>query len=45
MNNKKRTMRRVKDIITYTLFLMAFFFVGSGLLECCILKLLSLVGW
>lgn len=45
MNNKKRSMRRVKDIIGYTLFLAAFFFVGSGLLECCILKLLALVGW
>jgi len=38
-------MNKIKDILCYILFLAAFFFVGSGMLEYCILKLLSLVGW
>ena len=38
-------MRKVKDFICCLLFVAAFIFVGSGMLECCILKLLSLVGW
>jgi hypothetical protein len=35
----------VKDLIYSTLFIAAFLFIGSGMLECCILKLLEVIGW
>lgn len=38
-------MRKIKDFIYGTLFLIAFLFVGSGALECCVIKLMELVGW
>lgn len=36
---------KVKDLICHILFVAAFLFVGSGMLECCILKLLEVIGW
>ena len=38
-------MQKIKDIIMATLFIAAFLFVGSGMLECCVIKLMELVGW
>ena len=38
-------MNKVKDFIYHLLFLLAFVFVGSGMLECCILRLLEVIGW
>ena len=38
-------MRKVKDFIYSFLFLAAFFFIGSGAFECCLLKLLEVLGW
>ena len=38
-------MNKIKDFIYSFLFLLAFVFVGSGMLECCILKLLEMIGW
>ena len=38
-------MRRVKDFFYHLLFVAAFIFVASGMLECCILKLLEVIGW
>lgn len=38
-------MNKIKDFIGHLLFLLAFVFVGSGMLECCILKLLEVIGW
>ena len=40
-----RARIKVKDIIYSALFIAAFLFVGSGMLEAVILKLLELVGW
>ena len=39
-----RVRIKVKDFIYSTLFIAAFLFVGSGMLECCILKLLEALG-
>lgn len=36
---------KIKDFFAHLLFVLAFVFVGSGMLECCILKLLEVVGW
>ena len=36
---------KVKDIIYSALFIAAFLFIGSGMLEAVVLKLLELVGW
>ena len=38
-------MRKFKDFMAHLLFIMAFFFVGSGMFECCVLKLLEVLGW
>lgn len=38
-------MNKVKDIIAHILFVAAFIFVASGMLECCVIKLMELVGW
>lgn len=38
-------MRKVKDFFCHLLFVAAFVFVGSGMLEAVILRLLELVGW
>lgn len=38
-------MQKIKDIIKATLFIAVFLFVGSGALECCVIKLMELVGW
>lgn len=38
-------MNKVKDFICHLLFVAAFVFVGSGMLEAVVLKLLELVGW
>lgn len=40
-----RVRIKVKDIIYSTLFIAAFLFIGSGMLEAVLLKLLGLVGW
>lgn len=40
-----RSVNKVKDFIYATLFIAAFLFVGSGALECCVIKLMELVGW
>lgn len=36
---------KVKDFLKGIAFVAGFFFVGSGMLECCILKLLEVIGW
>lgn len=36
---------KVKDLICSTLFIAAFLFIGSGMAEAVLLKLLGLVGW
>lgn len=36
---------KVKDFLKGLAFVAAFLFVGSGMLEAVLLKLLSLVGW
>ena len=38
-------MRRVKDFFCHLLFVAAFIFVASGMFECCVLKLLEVIGW
>lgn len=38
-------MQKIKDIIYATLFIAAFLFVGSGALECCVIKLMEMIGW
>lgn len=38
-------MNKIKDFICHLLFLLAFVFVCSGMLEAVVLKLLGLVGW
>lgn len=38
-------MNKIKDFICQLLFLMAFVFIGSGMLEACVIKLMELVGW
>ena len=38
-------MRKVKDFIGHLLFVLAFVFAASGMLEACILKLLEVLGW
>lgn len=38
-------MNKIKDFICRILFVAAFVFVGSGMLECCVIKLMELVGW
>lgn len=38
-------MNKVKDFICHLLFVAAFVFVASGMLEACVLKLMELVGW
>jgi hypothetical protein len=35
----------VKDLIYSTLFVAAFLFIGSGMLEAVLLKLLEVIGW
>lgn len=37
-------MRKVKDFFCPVLLIAGFIFVGSGMLECCILKLLEVMG-
>lgn len=36
---------KIKDFFAHLLFVAAFAFVGSGMLEAVVLKLLELVGW
>lgn len=36
---------KVKDFLKDLAFVAAFLFIGSGMLECCILKLLEVIGW
>ena len=38
-------MRKLRDLIYNILFVLAFVFVASGMLECCVIKLLELSGW
>lgn len=38
-------MHKVRDLIYNILFVLAFLFVASGALECCVIKLMELVGW
>lgn len=35
---------KIKDTVYGVLFVAAFFFVGSGMLEACLLKLLEVMG-
>ena len=37
-------MRKVKDFVGHLLFILGFIFVGSGMLEACLLKLLEVLG-
>ena len=41
----KKRSSTVKDFVTHLLFVAAFVFVGSGMLECCVIKLLEVIGW
>lgn len=36
---------KVKDFLKGLVFVAAFLFIGSGMLEAVVLKLLGLVGW
>ena len=38
-------MRKIKDFMARMLFILAFIFVASGMLEGVVLKLMELVGW
>ena len=38
-------MRKFKDFMAHLLLILAFVFVGSGMLEACVIKLMELVGW
>lgn len=40
-----RPVNKVKDFIYSTLFIAAFLFVGSGMLEAVVLRLLEVIGW
>ena len=37
-------MRKVKDFAAHLLLVLCFVFVGSGMLEACLLKLLEVLG-
>lgn len=46
MNKKgEQTMSKIKDFIGHLLFVLAFVFAASGMLEACVLKLLEVLGW
>lgn len=36
---------KIKDFVCHLLFVSAFIFVASGMLEAVVLKLMELVGW
>lgn len=36
---------KVKDLICHILFVAAFLFIGSGMAEAMVLKLLEVIGW
>ena len=38
-------MRKVKDFIGHLLLVLGFVFVGSGMLEAVVLKILEVLGW
>lgn len=38
-------MNKVKDFFCHLLFVAAFIFVASGMLEAVVLKLMELAGW
>lgn len=38
-------MKKIKDFMAHLLFILAFVFVASGMLEVCVIKLMELVGW
>ena len=38
-------MNKIKDFACHLLFLLAFVFVCSGMLEAVILRLLEVIGW
>lgn len=38
-------MNKVKDFICHLLFVAAFIFIGSGLFEAVLLRLLEVIGW
>ena len=38
-------MNKIKDFICGALFVAGFLFVGSGMLEAVVLRLMELVGW
>ena len=38
-------MRKIKDFMAHLLFVAAFIFVASGMLEAVALKLLEALGW
>lgn len=40
-----KTSSKVKDLICHILFVAGFLFVGSGMLEAVILRLLEVIGW
>ena len=35
-------MKKIKDFMAHLLFILAFVFVASGMLECCVIKLMEL---
>lgn len=41
----KKQSSTVKDFFAHLLFVAAFVFVGSGMLEACVLKLMEVIGW
>lgn len=36
---------KIKDFFAHLLFVSAFVFVASGMLECCVIKLMEMLGW
>lgn len=38
-------MRKIKDFMAHLLFVAAFVFTASGMLEAVVLKLLEVIGW
>ena len=41
----KKRSSTVKDFFAHLLFVAAFIFVASGMLEACVIKLLEVIGW
>lgn len=36
---------KIRDLVKGTLFIAAFLFIGSGMLEAMVIRLLEVIGW